>query len=200
MIGDFGRGGTDISRIVEIIDIEKENNFKHLVIITDGQVYPGNIEYADEEMKKINYNFDFVSVYIIGPYANLSVGAPFCRNVPNRTFAKKNGSDSFKELMTLTLEDLYIIDNLEKYDNYKDFMDNYDKILNALKAKCIGVSQNKELENRLQSVFNRIIDKDKIIDKELFEKRKQILLGVTRGILKDTFTLNTIRAAIHNYN
>ena len=102
--------------------------------------------------------------------------------------------------MTLTLEDLYIINNLEKYDNYKDFMDNYEKILNALKAKCIGVSKNEELEKRLQSVFDRIIAKDKILDKELFEQRKQVLLGVTRGTLKDTFTLETIRAAIHNYS
>ena len=101
--------------------------------------------------------------------------------------------------MTLSLEDLYIIDNLEKYDNYDDFMDNYNKILNALKAKCIGISENEELEKRLQSVFNTIINKNQIIDKVLFNQRTQTLLGVTRGALKDTFTLDTIRAAIHNY-
>ena len=192
-------GGTDIIQIAEIIDIEKRNNFKHLVIITDGEIDSEDIENADKKMEKINYNFDFVSVYILGPYANLSVGAPFCRNVPNRTFAKKLKYDSFTELMTLTLEDLYIIDNLENYDNYDDFMDNYEKILNALKAKCIGMSENEKLENRLQSVINKIINKNQIIDKELFNQRKETLLGVTRGTLKDTFTLDTIRAAIHNY-
>ena len=196
---NFGIGATDIIRIAEIIDIEKENNFKHLVIITDGEVESFNIQEADEEMEKINCNFDFVSVYIIGPYSNLSVGAPFCRNTPNRTFAKKYEKDSFTELMSLTLEDLNIIDNLEIYDNYNDFMDNYEKILNALKAKCLGMSENKKLEERLQSMINKITDKNQIIDKELFNQRAQTLLRVTRGALKDTFTLDTIRAAIHNY-
>ena len=157
------------------------------------------IEEADKIMEKINCNFDFITVYVLGPDGNLSVGAPFCRNVPNRTFSKKNESDSFKIIMTLTLDDLYVINNLEKYDNYNMFMDNYEKILNALKAKCIGVSENEVLENRLQSVINRIINKNQIIDKELFNQRKQTLLRVTRGTLKDTFTLDTIRAAIHNY-
>ena len=197
--GRFGTGGTNIVRISEIIDKEKENNFKHLVIITDGEVDHQIIYSADLEMKNVNYTFDFVSVYIIGPTGNLSVGAPFCRNTPNKTFVKKYKEDCFKELMTLTLEDLNIIDNLEKYDNYKDFMDNYEKILNALKAKCIGVSENEDLESKLQLMINKIIDKNKIIDEELFNKRAQTLLGVTRGLLKDTFTLDKIRAAIHNY-
>ena len=195
----FGRGGTDICRIVEIINLEKENNFKHLVIITDGEVDFDNIKEADEIMNNIDYQFDFVSVYIIGPEANFSVGAPFCRNVPNRTFSKVHQNDIFTELMTLTLEDLNLINNLENFDNYDDFMNNYEKILNAVKAKCIGVSYNEEMEKKLMTVFNKINDKGQIKDKELFEQRKQILLGMTRGILKNTFTLDTIRAAIHNY-
>ena len=195
----FGRGGTDINKIVQIINKEKENNFKHLVIMTDGQVSSENIEEADEMMKKVDYKFDFVSVYILGPNANFSVGAPFCRNAPNRTFSKVNKNDNFTPLITLTLEDLYLIDNLENYDNYDDFMDNYEKILNVLKAKCIGVSHNEKLEKKLETVFDKIINNNQIKDKELFEQRKQILLGITRGILKDTFTLDSISAAIYNY-
>ena len=195
----FGEGGTDINNIAEIIDIEKENNFKHLVIITDGQVGPFNIKTADEEMENINISFDFVSVYILGPNGNLSVGAPFCRNIPNKTFAKKFEDDPYEELMTLSLEDLHIINNLENYDNYNDFMDNYNKILNALQAKCIGMSENVELEKRLQSVINTIKNKDQIIDKDLFNQRTHALLSVAKGALKDTFTLDRIRAAIHNY-
>ena len=73
--------------------------------------------------------------------------------------------------MSLTLGDLSIINNLEKYDNYDDFMNNYEKKLNVLQAKCIGTSENKEFENKLQSVINKIIDKKNIIDKELFNQR-----------------------------
>lgn len=102
-------------------------------------------------------------------------------------------------MVTLTIEDLSVINNLENYDNYDYFMNNYEKILNALQAKCIGTSENKEFENKLQSVINKIIDKNQIIDKELFNQRAQTLLGVTRGVLKRTFTLDTISAAIHNY-
>ena len=195
----FGIGGTVITTIVEIINIEKENNFRHLVIITDGKVENWKIEETDKIMEKINCNFDFITVYVLGPDGNLSVGAPFCRNVPNRTFAKKNESDSFKILMTLTLDDLYVINNLEKYDNYNMFMDNYEKILNALKAKCIGVSENKELENKLKSVINKIINKNEILDFDLFNKKCQVLLAVTRGTLKDAFTLDSIKAAFQNY-
>ena len=199
--GELGIGGrgTLIKTIVEIINIEKENNFKHLVIITDGKVEKRKIEEADKIMEKMNCNFDFITVYVLGPDGNLSVGAPFCRNVPNRTLEKKNESDSFKISMTLTLDDLYVIDNLEKYDNYNMFMDNYEKILNALKAKCIGVSENKELENRLKSVINKIINKNEILDFDLFNKKCQVLLAVTRGTLKDAFTLDSIKAAFQNY-
>ena len=197
--GHFGDGNTYITKIVEIISLEKEKNFKHLVIITDGKVDSSNIKSADIMMNAINYNFDFVSVYILGTGGNLSVGAPFCRNVPNKTFIKKYKTDKMTEIMTLTLDDLYVIDHLENYDNYDDFMNNYEKMLNALQAKCIGTSENKEMENKLQSVINKIIDKNQIIDKELFNQRTQALLGVTKGILKETFTLDTIRAAINNY-
>ena len=50
-------------------------------------------------------------------------------------------------------------------------MNNYEKKLNVLQAKCIGTSENKEFENKLQSVINKIIDKKNIIDKELFNQR-----------------------------
>ena len=61
------------------------------------------------------------------------------------------------------------------------------------------MSGNVELENRLQSENNIIKNKNQIIDKDLFNQRTQTLLEVTRGAFKDTFTLDRIRAAIHNY-
>lgn len=64
-------------QIIEIISIEKLNNFKHLIIITDGQVDFFQISLADIRMEKIDYNLDFVSIYIFGPHANLIVGVFF---------------------------------------------------------------------------------------------------------------------------
>ena len=77
---------------------EQKNNFKHLMIITDGNVYNYEINEVDEIMKDKNYNFEYVSVYIIGDEGDLSIGAPFCRRTPNKTYIKKNESENeFKE-------------------------------------------------------------------------------------------------------
>ena len=78
-------------------------------------------------------------------------------------------------------------------------MNNFDKIQNAVQAKCIGVLKDPELEKKLESLFNNILNKNKVIDIELFNKRKEILLGMTRGSLRKAFTLERINAAISNY-
>ena len=191
-------GETNTSLIADIINIEKCNNFRHLVIVTDGQVTQDIIEEADIKMKKIDYFFDYVSVYILGETADLSVGAPFCRRTPNKTYLKRNISEDFIPLTTLSEDDIMIIDNLEGIDNYEDFMNEYEKILNAFQAQCIGTSGNKELKERIELVIKRV-ENGGIIDKPLFEKRKRTLIGITQGILCNTFTLEGIKAAIKEY-
>ena len=200
MLENLGVGTTNSSLIADIIDIEKDNNFKHLIIVTDGKVEVEDIENADTKMNLINYNFDFVSVYILGEEADLSIGAPYCRRIPNKTYCKRNNSESFFELNTLSKDDIMILNNLEKIiKSYNDFMYYYEKILNAFQAQCIGTSKNSILKARIESVLSKIEKNEEIIDLDLFNNRKNILIGITQGILYNTFILEGIKAAIKDY-
>ena len=124
-------------------------------------------------MKDKNYNFEFVSVYIIGKDGDMSIGAPFCRRTPNKTYIKKYETETeFKEMATLNKEDMMILEKIEEYNTYSDFMKNYHKIKNAVQAKCIGTLQNKELEIKLKTLFDNITQKEKNKISTEFNQRK----------------------------
>ena len=193
-----GGGKTFPHLTADIIDIEKVNNFKHLVIITDGEVEQNEIEIADKKMEKIDYKFDYVTVYILGEKANLSVGAPFCRNTPNKTYSKKGLLCKYKEEVTLSKEDIETLTNIEKYHDYDIFKNNYEKILKAVQAKCIGTS-DLELKKKLEIMFNNI-SSSKNIDQASIDKYKEKLIGMTLGSIKNKFTLDEINAAVCNFD
>ena len=60
-----GVKGTSRSLIVEIANIEKNNNFEHLVIVTNGEVTNDEIDKSDSKFKEYNLHFSFVSTLII---------------------------------------------------------------------------------------------------------------------------------------
>ena len=194
-----GIGDTYPYLIAEIIEEEKNNKCRHLVIITDGCVSQNEIEEADKKIQNINYNFDYVTVYILGDDADLSIGAPFCRNTPNKTFSKRGPNDNFKEEITLSKEDIETLNDLEDYDNYEKFVNNYDKIFKAVQAKCIGTS-DENLKEKLEIMFDNIIKSNKKIDFEFINSRKGILIGMTEGSIKHNFTLDKINAATYNFD
>ena len=193
--------GTKIDLIVDIINNEKINNFRQLIIITDGIVTEEEIELTDSRFKEIDYVIDYVFVYILGEEPNFSVGVPFCRNIPNKILYKNNSNDNYyTELHTLNKEEIHILNNLEDFSDYNSFMNNYEKICNAFQTQCLGKSQNEILRNQLSLIIDKITKNDNnIIDKNLFNRRINILMGMTKGILKNTFSLEGIKAAIHNY-
>ena len=192
-----GNGGTYPYLIADIIDEEKNNNCRHLLIITDGNVDQCDILKADEKIKKISYNFDYVTIYILGEDADLSVGAPFCRNTPNKTFSKKRPGKPFKKEITLSKKDISTIKHIEEYDNYDKFKDNYDKIYKAVQAKCIGTSDTI-LKEKLEKMFDKI-KKSENIDLEFIEKSQKVLIGMTEGSIKNKFTLDKINAATSDF-
>ena len=194
-----GVGETYPCLIADIIEEEKKNKCRHLVIITDGQVNQKEIERADEMIKKINYNFDYVTVYLLGRDADLSVGAPFCRNTPNKTFSKRGPKENYKEEVTLSKKDIETLKHLEEFNNYKEFLYNYDNIFNAVQAKCIGTS-DKNLEKKLEKMFNNIIKNNKAIDINFLNEKKKILIGMTKGSIKNSFSLDKINSATCNFD
>ena len=80
-----GFEGTDSSLIAELA-IGCPNYREHLIIVTDGLVGEGDIKRCDEIINNNKIQFKFVSIYLIDKEGNLSVGAPFCRFSPSRTF------------------------------------------------------------------------------------------------------------------
>ena len=192
-----GEGDTYPSLIADIIEQEKEKKCRHLLIVTDGNVDQECIEEADEKIKNIDYNFEYVSVFILGDDADLSVGAPFCRNTPNKTFEKKGPGDNFKELITLSKEDIETLNHLEQYYNYNEFVNNYDKIFKAVQAKCIGTS-DENLKKKLEELFDNVLKDNKNIDLDFINKSKKALIGMTEGSIKNNFTLDKINAATWN--
>ena len=79
----LGNEGTDIINIAKLAK-ESPDHREHLIIVTDGRASLCDIEKCDKFLKKENIKFQYVSVYIIGKEGDRSVGAPFCRNCPNR--------------------------------------------------------------------------------------------------------------------
>lgn len=76
-------------------------------------------------------------------------------------------------------------------------MNNYDKILKAVQANCIGRS-DEDLKKKLELMFENILKNNKNIDFEFINKSKKALIGMTEGSIKDKFTLDKISAATYN--
>ena len=158
-----GYGGTDSSQIALILKEQINNDFKHLVIVTDGEVPLNFIKKSDQEMKKLinNIKLEFVSIFIIdtGGKVDLSVGAPYCRETANETvYIDKNGLEHPQA--SLFQEDLYEFNNLEKNENYtqNDFLKNFARIESAVRAKTLGSSSESAL-NVLNNFKNKILSK-----------------------------------------
>ena len=96
-----GRDGTSSELIADIINKEKSSGYQHLVIVTEGRV---TNDIIDESVKKMdeygfsNSPFLFFS-YIIGDGVDLSVGAPYCRDCPNKAY--KINSSGTQELVSV---------------------------------------------------------------------------------------------------
>ena len=159
-----GSGGTSSSKIAEILLLESNNNFDHLVIVTDGEVSLNEINKSDDIMKKNrnNIKLKYVSTFIIDTYGkcNLSVGAPYCRDVPNTTIYVDKDLKEVKQ-PSLFKEDLDEWKKLGKEGySQKEFLDNYSKILNAVKAKTLG-SSSKETLRTLLNFKKKVLDEEK---------------------------------------
>ena len=146
----YGNGGTMSSLIAKILDLEKNNDFKHLVIVTDGKVDKNEILNSDKYMKSIinNIKLEFISTYIIdtGENVDLSVGAPYCREFANNTIYidKNNGEHVQPSLFQEDLDEWKKLVNLNYTKN--DFLKNYSRIENAVKAETLGSSSESALE------------------------------------------------------
>ena len=153
-----GVKGTSSSLIAEIANIEKNNNFEHLVIVTDGDVTNDEIDKSDLKFKEYNLHFSFVSTFIIktgDQVLNESVGCPYSRNCPGFTYIIDEKGNQ-KEQASLLKEDLDIFDNLDKINTYEEFQKKFWNIYRVVRAKCLGKNADDELKSKFYNFKKRI--------------------------------------------
>ena len=105
--GNEGTNSVNIAKIAK----ENPNHREHLIIVTDGCVNSKDIDECDRFLSKENIKFKFVSVYMIGRQADQSVGAPFCRNCPNKNILIIDQNNR-RSVSSLSIEDINNLNNL----------------------------------------------------------------------------------------
>ena len=166
---EYGSGGTYTSNIVELANINL-NHREHLIIVTDGIVEENEIKKSDELMTKYKIKFAYVSIFIIGNSGNLSVGAPFCRDCPNRTI---NVIDSTNIINgpTLSLEQFSSFKGIDNIKTLLEFNSHYENLYSVIFAKQLGKTTDIDIKNKLEKLKVRIINKLNDKEKKEFENK-----------------------------
>ena len=182
-----GQGLTNPANIALIANSSPSHR-EHLIIVTDGEVGESKIQESDKLMAEFNIQFQFVSVYIIGKKANLSVGAPFCRGCPFRTiFINEKERNKGPKL---SQDEIYAFNNISNINSISEFDLNYDKLFSAIKAKQLGKNGDDDIKDKLSSLKNRLINTLSEPKKTEFEKKWEKLFEIALKGFHD-FTIGT---------
>ena len=177
-----GEKGTSSSCIAEIANIEKDNKFEHLIIITDGDVKNEEIDKSDLLIKEYDLHFSFVSTFIIdtGDIKSESVGCPYSRDCPGFTYIVDPQGNQ-REIASLLHEDIEIFNNLNNIQTYNDFILKYGNIYRIFRAKCLGKNPNDELKNKFINFKDNIkVPKEK--EQDFNNKMKDIEFMINGGL------------------
>ena len=136
-------------------------------------------------MKQYNIHFKYVTIYVVGNGGDLSVGAPFCRNSPNKTIHIINENER-KMFDTLSKKDFNIFNNMEKIITYDEFNKNFESLKAVIKAQVLGTKGDISIKNKLESIETKIMKTINIDNKSKF------LQNI--GILKDY-----AKNGVHNF-
>ena len=192
-----GYGGTESSLIADIA--QNSPIHEHLLIVTDGCVNGASIDRADLKMKSSGILFQYVTTFVIGSGGDLSVSAPYQRGCPNKTFVIRN-NDEMKPVSFLSSDDLNALQSIHNISDYNKFVDCYDNLLNAITAMTLGTTGNPDIKGELSSLNERVINSEiNDVQKEDFNKKLNILIKMSDGILRNTFTTDSIEVTKKAY-
>ena len=79
--------------IAEIGKETKNENFDHLIIVTNGSVSAADIDESDKRVHSYGLTYKYVSFYIIGNEGNESVGCPYMRDSISETILIDNNGN-----------------------------------------------------------------------------------------------------------
>ena len=154
------KNGSELAYIYYIAEIGKETkneNFEHLIIVTDGQVSEGSINESDKRVRIYGLQYRFVSTYIIGSGGDEFVGCPFSRGCPGETYIIDQYENE-KIQASLSKESQQELKNIDSINNWNIFKLKYENLFNAIRAKCLGRNADEELKDKLNNLKNRIKD------------------------------------------
>ena len=153
--GRKGKDGTVSYYIAEIGRETLNENFEHLIIVTDGEVQLKDIDESERRVKNYGLQYSFVSTYIIGKGGDESVGCPFSRGCPGNTYLiDQYGNETIKA--SLSKEDLNTLKNIDSINDWFTFKSKYKNLFNAIRAKCLGRNADNDLKMKLNNMKNRI--------------------------------------------
>ena len=163
-----GNGNTYSSLIAEIANSENNNNFEHLIIISDGEVGKNEIDKSDQKFKEYNIKFSYISTFLIytGQFLDESVGCPYTRNCPGKTYIVDSRGNQ-REQASLYKEDLNLFGNLNQIKSFELFKSKFEDIFRVFRTKCLGknIGEKDDIKIKFRELKNNIkVPKDKIND------------------------------------
>ena len=153
----YGPDGTYSYYIAEIGRVTKNENFEHLIIVTDGCVDSYDIDESDRRVQQYGLQYSYVSTYIIGSGGDESVGCPFSRGCPGITYIIDDYGNE-RQQASLSREDQNALSNINSINNWNTFNSKYLNLFNAIRAKCLGRNADSVLKNQLNNLKARITD------------------------------------------
>ena len=152
------------------------------------------IDKSTELIKNNNIKFKYVTTFIIGTGSNLLVGAPYCRDCPNITYAIREPNQREK-MASLLPEDIQSLSQIHTINNYQEFIIKYPFLDRDIQAKMLGANTDQDLIKKLNNLKNKVeqnIQQNELND---FKNKWNSLFNMANGKIYNTFTLNEIAAA-----
>lgn len=128
---------------------------EHLILVTNGGVSQSNVERCDQILQNNNIHFKYVTSYIIGIGANLSVDVPFTRGCSSKTIEVHPNHSRRVHIKNF----LDQIDNINSLDQFK----RYSKALfKATIQKVLGTEGDKSLQFKFEELKNRLMKENRL--------------------------------------
>ena len=115
--------------------------------------------------------------------------------VPNTTYSIIENKET-EVLISLSKENIQNLKDIENIKTKKEFYVNYDKLKEAIQAQCLGIKQDDSLFNKIKKLKENILnDKSSNYENKDIEMKINNLINMTKGSLREIFTLDKIKAA-----
>ncbi|KAH9256390.1 hypothetical protein BASA81_005647 [Batrachochytrium salamandrivorans] len=170
-----------------------------LIVISDGQVDPKEVDRAEQEMRKVPLqNLIEVEVHLIGNKANMSVSCAFTRHAPSKVFVYNDMGELIPEsCRTTSKEELELLDNLDSLLTIEAMEFNLPVIENAFSFRVMGTFGDGVLTQSLSRMRERVATTENFSDREkALDEKLAGLEEASKGAMRETFTVESAREAM----